>query len=176
MFTRWTKPRPGRTIVVRDPETGREKELHRAVSPAGVAHLLVSPDGQRLAFVRWDSERGKAALKVMPTAGGKPRELVKLPKPELSSYGQPIAALAWTPDSRDLIYAPSTTGQRRIELWRIPATGGEAENLAVAMEGLSPYSLSIHPDGRRVAFTAGTPARSEVWAMENFLPALKDEN
>ena len=44
------------------------------------------------------------------------------------------------------------------------------------MEGLLPYGLSVHPDGRRIAFTAGTPVRSEVWVMENFLPALKDRN
>ena len=173
MFARWTKPWPGRTIVVQDLETEREKELYRVVAPAGVAHLAVSPDGQRLAFVWWDTEKGEAALKVIPTAGGETRELVKLPKPELSGYGQPIAALAWTPDSRDLIYAPSTIGQRRFELWRVSATGGEAENLGVAMEGLLPYGLSVHPDGRRIAFTAGTPVRWEVWALENLLPPLK---
>jgi hypothetical protein len=72
-----------------------------------------------------------------------------------------------------LIYAPSTTGQRRFELWRVSATGGEAENLGVAMEGLLPYGLSVHPDGRRIAFTAGTPVRWEVWALENLLPPLK---
>ena len=172
MFTRWSKPWPVRIIVVRDLETSRETELYRVVAPAGVAHLAGSPDGQRLAFVWWDSEKGEAALKVIPTGGGEPRELVKLPKPELSSYGQPIAALAWTPDSRHLIYAPSTTGQRRFELWRVSAKGGEAENLGVAMEGLLPYGLSVHPDGRRIAFTAGTPARWEVWVIENLLPAF----
>lgn len=31
-----------------------------------------------------------------------------------------------------------------------------SENLGVAMEGLSPYGLSVHPDGQRIAFTAGT--------------------
>jgi hypothetical protein len=29
--------------------------------------------------------------------------------------------------------------------------------------------LCVHPDGRRVAFTAGEP-EIEIWVMENFLP------
>jgi hypothetical protein len=29
--------------------------------------------------------------------------------------------------------------------------------------------LSVHPDGRRIAFTAGQDS-NEVWALENFLP------
>jgi len=162
--------------VVRDIESGREKEIYRAVAPVGVAHLSVSPDGQRLAFVSWDSKNGEAALKIMATTGGTPRELVRLPKPKLD-YGQPVAAVAWTPDSLQIIYAPSTTGQeRKFELWRIPANGGEPQTLGLSMEGLLPYGLSVHPDGRRIAFTAGTPVHSEVWVMENVLPALKDGN
>ena len=39
------------------------------------------------------------------------------------------------------------------------------------MEALEPYGLSIHPDGKRIAFTAGTD-REEVWVLEDFLPAL----
>ncbi|MFQ5817467.1 MAG: TolB family protein, partial [Terriglobia bacterium] len=179
IFTRWrnrgnTGPR---SIVARDLGSGREKELYRAASPARVAHLGVSPDGQRLAFVWWDPKEGTTAVKVISTSGGEARELLKLPAAQLSGYGQPVFALAWTPDSRHIIYAPSTAGQKhRFELWRISADGGEPQNLGLAMEGLSLYGLSVHPDGRRIAFTAGTPRRSEVWVLENFLPPLKDGN
>ena len=173
MFTRWIKPWPGRTIVVRDLEAGREKELYRAAAPAGVAHLSISPDGQRLVFVLWNSEEGKTALMVIPTVRGEPRELVKLPKPELSSYGQPIAAMAWTPDSSQIIYAANTNGEKReFELWRISADGGDPRKLGLSMEGMLPYGLSVHPDGGSIAFTAGTPARWEVWVMEHLVPVL----
>jgi Tol biopolymer transport system component len=30
--------------------------------------------------------------------------------------------------------------------------------------------MRVHPDGRRIAFTADEPTQSEVWVMENFLP------
>ena len=55
------------------------------------------------------------------------------------------------------------------ELWRIPAEGGEPQNLGLTMKVYQP--LSFHPDGRRIAFTGpGLSLGDEVWAMENFLP------
>ncbi len=160
-----------RSIVTRELAESREKELYRAVSSTRVSHLAISPDGRRLAFVWRDSEKGKAALSVIPTAGGEPRELQSVSLPEV------ILQPAWTPDSRHIVFARSTPGpERKFELWRIPADGGEPPTLGLSMEGLLPYGLSVHPDGRRIAFTAGTPVRWEIWVMENVLPALKDGN
>jgi hypothetical protein len=62
--------------------------------------------------------------------------------------------------------------RRRFELWQIPAEGGEPQNLGLVMEGLEPYGLSVHPDGERIAFTAGTE-REEVWVLKDFLPVRK---
>jgi len=164
-----------RSIVVRDLATGGEKELYRTVSSAAASHLALSPDGQRLAFLWWNSETGETALKVMPTSGGEPSQLVKLSAPELARYGQPLFAAAWTPDSRHLIYAPSTAGQEpKLEFWRISADGGEPQSLGMLVEGVWPYGISVHPDGRRIAFTAGTEARDEVWVLKGFLPAHKN--
>jgi hypothetical protein len=55
-------------------------------------------------------------------------------------------------------------------VWRIPAEGGEPQKTELAMEGLR--SLRFHPDGKRIAFSAGRQ-QYEVWVMENFLPPLK---
>jgi hypothetical protein len=59
------------------------------------------------------------------------------------------------------------------ELWRIPASGGEPQRTGFAMEGMMYFAP--HPDGRRIAFDCGrlSGAMSEVWVLENFLPALK---
>ena len=132
--------------------------------------MAVSPDGQRVAFVN-NSRAGKTIVKVVSASGGDAQELLTLP----ALAGE--SPLAWTPDSRYIIYAVSSNGEKReYELWRIPADGGEPQNLDLSMKGLLPYGLSVHPDGRRIAFAAGTPARSEIWVMENFVPALKDGN
>ena len=153
--------------MTRDLETGQETELQRAVKPSIVGPLAVSPDGQRLAFVQWD-ERGTTLLKVMPAAGGEPHDLLGVQQPEW------ISALVWAFDSRHLIYATAASGQaRQFGLWRISAEGGEPHSLGLTMEGLSLYGLSVHPDGRHIAFTAGRPHRNEVWVLENFLPELK---
>ena len=54
-----------------------------------------------------------------------------------------------------------------IELWRIPADGGQPQEVGLAMDRLR--HLRVHPDGRRIAFTAGRQT-GEMWVMENFLP------
>ena len=171
IFERRPPDGPAPRIVTRDLETGEEKELYRAVPPAQVHHwptsnTAVSPNGQRLAFVWTDAKNvGRAtALMVLPTAGGEPRELLRAQEPAV------ISVPAWTPDSRHLIYARTVQGEKRkFELWRISAEGGEPQNLGLLMEGLEPYGLSVHPDGKRIAFTAGTE-REEVWVLQDFLP------
>lgn len=84
-----------------------------------------------------------------------------------------ISAPAWTPDSRHIIYAREVMGdKRKFDLWRIPAEGGEPQNLGLVMEGLQPYGVSVHPDGKRIAFTAGN-VRKEYWVLKDFLPMHK---
>lgn len=164
IFVRWIGGY--RSIVARESESGREKELYRAPSSARVSRLAISPDGRRVAFV-YNSKAGETVLKVVKASGGDAQELLTLP----ALTGE--LPLAWTPDSRYIIYAVSTKGEKReFELWRIPADGGEPRKLGLSMEGLLPYGLSVHPDGRRIAFTAGTPLHTEVWVIEHFVPAL----
>ena len=170
-FIRWLGG--AKSIAVRGPETGSEKELYRAISPARIAHLAVSPDSKWLAFFWRETEHGTAGLRVMPTQGGKARELVRLSPPELSNYGQSDFAMAWMPDSQHIIYAPSTTGQRTLELWQVSVEGGEPERLGLKMNGVLPYGLSVHPRGSRIAFTAGTPPHQEVWVLENVLAQVE---
>lgn len=170
IFNRWTT----RSIVARQVETGVEEELQRSNSPGRFSHLAISPDGQQLAFVWSDRNTQKTVLKIMRSSGGEPSELVELPATELISAGQPAVQLAWMPDSRHIIYLLAVAGEKpKLELWRIPAEGGEPENLGLAKEGVLPYGLSVHPGGKRIAFTAGTPLRRELWVLKDFLPARK---
>ncbi|MGA2586293.1 MAG: hypothetical protein ABSF88_04610 [Candidatus Aminicenantales bacterium] len=61
-------------------------------------------------------------------------------------------------------------GKDKNEVWRVPETGKEAQRVDLGVP--KPNEVRIHPDGRRVAFMAGE-SKSELWVMENFLPALK---
>ena len=56
------------------------------------------------------------------------------------------------------------------ELWRVLVDGGAAQKLDLALPSVS--RISVHPDGRRLAISAGSP-KFEAWVMENLLPALK---
>jgi Tol biopolymer transport system component len=95
---------------------------------------------------------------VIPAAGGDPREVLKLKSESLSG-------VAWTRDGSRLLF--SRAGKGKPELWRIPSQGGEPTNLGLAANENA--RISFHPDGRRIAFTAGE-TNTEVWVMENFLP------
>jgi len=191
IFYRWfDTPYGEQSLVVRDLETGLERELYRgnprpageneqSMVPAqptemdhigyvGASNLAVSPDGQQLAFI-WSTLTSRA-LKVIPTtAGGETRELLRVQSPE--RLFQP----AWMPDGGHLLFGKGRIeGQEpTLELWRISAEGGEPQYLGLAMEGLLLYGLSVHPDGQRIAFTAGRDLGSQTWVMENLLPEIE---
>jgi Tol biopolymer transport system component len=150
----------GQTLQ-RDLETGQERQ----VCPAAV--FALSLDGKWLAFHAEDRPAKSSVLKVVPVNGGPARELFRLP-----GSGAFTRGLAWSADGRYLLF--SKTGlpgaEQPRELWRIPVEGGEPQRLEIAMPGL--VAIRVHPDGRRIAFTAGVP-KPEIWAMENLLPVLQ---
>ena len=152
-------------VLLRDLETGKNKELYCFVDPTHFAsRLTLSPDGSQLAFVIRES--GSSVLKVIPAAGGEARDLlrgVQMPFCE--------APIAWAPDGLSLLFArqPSPP-DRETELWMISVQGGKPRRLDLAAEGMS--DVCIHPDGRHIAFTS-VQDRDEVWVLENFLPPAK---
>lgn len=161
------KRRMTSSIVTRSLETGEERELHRTVSPVQIRHwptsnLAVSPDGRWVAFV--SAPEGSTALLVLSTSGGEPRELLRVPEPEA------LTVPAWTSDSRHILYARGVSGdQRRFSVWRISAETGAADDLGLTIDARVPYGLSVHPDGKRIAFTAGTERRDEIWVLDNLV-------
>ncbi|UCE49605.1 MAG: PD40 domain-containing protein, partial [Phycisphaerales bacterium] len=131
-------------IVARDLDTGRERDIYR--NPDGVFGVLafnVSPDGQRVLVGTGN------ALWICPTTGGEPRELLKFE----GEFSKRIRwQVAWTPDSRYLLFAKADQG--RSELWRIAVKGGKPERVDELPLHLGTYlhPLRIHPHGRQIAF------------------------
>ena len=154
-----------RPIILRELKTGQEKEVY---PDPGAVNFALSPDGQWLALTIYDLVKGWVFLKVMPSAGGELRELMKLQLPEY------ISAMDWMPDGQGLLF---TKGRRDHsdqpqELWRISLEGGEPQKLELTTDVVSWGNLRVHPTGRRIAFSA-IKYRAEIWVMENFLPDLK---
>ncbi len=137
-----------------DLKTSEEKEIYSP--PKGrVYALTLSPDGQQLAF---ESDN---KLMVLAVTGGEPKELTPVKK---------LSTIAWTRDSKYILYGLTRDKDYTVDLWRIPAEGGEPKKLNLAMPAL--MHLGTHPDGQRIVFTAQSrPFKAEIWVMENFLPS-----
>jgi Tol biopolymer transport system component len=150
-------------IRARNLATGQEQVVCRPPSwPYGLA---ISPDGRQLAL--YEGWERNSSLSIAPIATGQLGTLFSSP--------QGIKTIAWTPDGRHLLYsltqpAAGAGTTATTDLWRIPVEGGQPQKLELAMDSL--VDLRMHPDGRHIAFVAGTH-KGEVWVMENFLRGEK---
>ena len=158
------------TIVIRDLDTGREKELFQSSVGSKIDDIALSPDGQEVALTLLEKGTRSSALKVFPVAGGDANELVRAKEPE-AIVGD---SLSWSPDSRYIVFGKgrTTSQDRKTQLLAISPRGGDPHALGLAMDFVR--EVSFHPDGHHVAFAASAGRdKIEVWVMENFLPALK---
>jgi len=164
-------------VLQHDPATGSEREIYRAPTGADVTNLALSPDGLELAFsLRSLTGAGPGdGLWIMPVQGGNARELLRLNGHESIRRD----GLVWTPDGRRLLFAKSVETDRyasRLELWRISPRDGEPYQIAILAPdtafGDASAGLSIHPDGKNIAFHAGR-RKPEVWVLDPAQPAPK---
>ena len=157
-------------LLMRNLETGQEKEIALGPAFGWAGSVLRSPDGWQLAF----RESLMGGLKVI-SATGESRELLRFSQEE-QEQGIQIGGVTWMPDGRHLLFSKGLRGN--MELWRIPVDGGEPAKLGLAMVGLGLKGLSVHPDGQRIAFSAGggVGPTSALWVMENFLHQVAGNN
>ncbi|MCK4785227.1 MAG: PD40 domain-containing protein, partial [Desulfobacteraceae bacterium] len=149
-------------ILFRDIETGRENVFYRSPSDEFIFNIALSPDGQSLALRRV----GPTSLKIVPVAGGEPRELPEFEK--VATIHKPIA---WTADSKYILFSGNEPGGGKHPLYRISVDSGKTEKLGLKMNRY--FALSAHPDGQRILISGSESAsESEVWVMENFLPGV----
>jgi len=157
-----TKSRP---LVVRDLKSGEDKVLFPGVVGAAAA---VSPDGEQIAFSNLSGNLYElATLYVLSLKEGKPHEIFRLKNPE--DFGP----IAWSPDGSRLLFARRNFQENKVEVWQIPAEGGQPQSLGLSTTDMT-SSISIHPDGNRIAFSSGQ-RKAEVWVMENFLPQVEEK-
>ena len=157
----YTRSSPvGRAIVERNLETGAERIVYPAPKGRTVGDSSVSPDGRWLAFREGNAP---TSIKVLRIESGEVREIVRVEEPDMiPGFG----GINWTPDGRHLLFVRSSgeTGERTV--WSVAVNGGAARK--TELKARSMRDLHLHPDGRRVAFTAGEGA-DELWVLEHLL-------
>ena len=139
----------GLTIRKRNLDTGEESEVVKV----GTINYDLSPDGREVVF------QVDGAVKTVSLNGGEPRELFR---GLAQSY-----RLSWARDGRYIIARAGS------EIWRVPAQGGTPLKLDLSVPKMMRFSFTLHPDNRRFAFSVNEGSKSELWVLENFLPAAK---
>jgi len=147
--------KPGPIITKRNLDTGVETEIVKNRS----LFYDPSPDCREIAY------QDDGAVKVMSIDGGESRELFR----GLAEYYR----LRWTRDSRYIIaHALGPVAAKAASaIWRVPSQGGTPVRLDLSIAKMEAFGL--HPDNRRFMFSVSEDAKSELWVLENFLPAAR---
>ena len=141
---------PDVPIVKRDLETGAEQPVHRG------GDFALSPDNRWLVVNQNATQKTSYVLRLVPLGGGVARDLMD----------GGTSSCSWAPDSRRGLCIKSPEDSAT-ELWRFSIDGSPPHRVLV-MDGMT--EIRVNPDGRRIAFSVGKEV-SELWVMENFLPA-----
>lgn len=143
-------------IVEYELDSGRQRDVIKGAVPGAVA-----PDGKSIAAMRRTGDA--SAIVVASLIDDVEREILRVARPQSL-----LQSLSWAPDSRSVIVNTFWNDGEKRETWLVPLDGGAHKVLD--LPGHSWSRVRVHPDGKRVAYHAGD-LRSEVWVLENFLPA-----
>jgi Tol biopolymer transport system component len=186
-FSRPNSPYKENAIVQRDLASGNEKELTRR---AVLNPVILSPDGRYVAAGSVDASTNSRTLLLVPTDGGEPRVIMQVAaeaaRRDLATLsngeilkGQAVFPVAWVPDSRSLIVRKRLAHEKQgDEVWLVPVSGDTPRKLDLRLDRtplLGINLLSVHPDGRRIAYVIDGKRKDQlvnnVWVLENLLPA-----
>ena len=159
-----------RKVMSRDLESGAEKTLYESKK---FLQITLSPDGLWLAVNSRDPSTQRDAMLLLPTSGGEVKNLITSKEGE-DFYIVFHGFCTWTIDGKYILFQRIDEHADGYEAYicRVPASGGEMEKVGVTIQGERASSLSMAPDGRRIAFSFYTlPLSPAVWVMENFLPS-----
>ena len=136
-------------------------EETKILSENNIHGLALRPGKKELAVI------AKNVIKLLNLENNEVTEFFQLGPNVKESYGQ------WSPDG-DWLYLmkclgeKTVEGKKTVELWRIDAHGDNAQLIEKSLPHMR--NFSIHPDGKRLAFTVGEGGGdSSIWVMKNFL-------
>ncbi|MBK5294493.1 MAG: PD40 domain-containing protein [Acidobacteriia bacterium] len=138
----------GWEIWLADPDGSSAVQLTtQGARVAGYPHW--SPGGDRIVF--HSNPEGQAEVYVIPTAGGKPRNLTS--HPALDSFP------SFSRDGQWIYFNSNRTGEGQI--WKIPASGGDAVRVA----NIAGYAPIESPDGAYIYYVETMDKPSPLWRL-----------
>ncbi|MCJ7580365.1 MAG: tetratricopeptide repeat protein [Candidatus Aminicenantes bacterium] len=152
-----------RKIMKYDLDSGSEKEFFS--HPDLATAMDISPDGKYLVTGTCNYEKDSGVLLLMPVSGGEAEELCTL------NGFRNSASIDWMPDGKHVIYS-EINRKDEVSLWKIAIDGGTPLKIWQGEKNMR--GLSIHPDGKRIAFSTSAQEQ-EIWAMDNYLPKTKNK-
>jgi Tol biopolymer transport system component len=147
-------------LVKRNLETGDEKVLFRN-DHFNYGILNLSPDYKNLLFAVYNPEDKKSHLLSMPIDGGETKKLCE------SQENNGFYKVFWSKDGRYIYF---TEWVDETKLWRIPAEGGDPQNVWQSPKRLEIFSTN--PDGSQISY-AIRERTTEVRVIENLVPELE---
>ncbi|MCK4264380.1 MAG: PD40 domain-containing protein, partial [Candidatus Aminicenantes bacterium] len=144
------------SIKIRDIQSGKEEEIYHKENASESHHVALSSDGKWIAF---DDRVPQRTLYVIKATGGEPIELYR------TKSGETITSFDWRPETRKIFFTKGIS-RKPNQLWRVNLERGEPQRIDLSMRRLR--QLRFHPDGKRIAFSAGY-IEVELWVMENLL-------
>jgi TolB protein len=121
-----------------------------------------SPDGRRIAFA--SDRAGSWDIWVMDADGAHPTRLTEDPAQDWVP--------AWTPDGTEIVFTSDRSGEP--EIWSMAADGSDPRDLSASPERVDgQWSVSVSPDGRRLAYAsaAALPASDSALVTEDLAVA-----
>jgi Tol biopolymer transport system component len=152
LFTNFTADTDGGISSIRTDGTGL-----RVITPnrgTSYNNAVLSPNGRRLAFMRWHVGNATMRIYTRALAGGRERPVT------------PVALTGWLPDwapsGRTILFSSNLFANRpNGAVYTVGAWGGAVRKLTHPRFPTEDWAASYAPDGRRIVFTSdrGRPDR-----------------
>jgi Tol biopolymer transport system component len=146
-------------------EIDAENHQRLTTDPSADNHPSWSPDGRFIAFLRLDPGENKAKVVIIPFIGGPER--VVGDTFVTHRYGG-AQTLAWSPDSKQLVIADSSSPDGARALFLLSIQTGEKRRLTSPVGAWGDSSPALSPDGKTLAFIK----TASVFARDVFLLSL----
>jgi Tol biopolymer transport system component len=153
-------------LVYRDPVLHQDRDLIRnselvtadGRSAPAIRDWIVSPDGRQAAGISPEDDGYRVWTVVIGS-----RRVSEV----FRAFDVTHNALLWTPDGRALIVNAKQTRNAKRELWRVPVNAGEQSIVIdIGDAPLVSDAPAISPDGRRLAFKAGSNPKTEIRSVK----------